>query len=65
MTNLEYTLELAKFHQEYLRELAKPRAANPAITLFRRWTGRQIVRFGCWLEGHCSEVSIEPVPGAI
>jgi hypothetical protein len=65
MTNLEYTLELAKLHQEYLRELAEPRAANPVITLIRRWTGRQIVRFGCWLEGYCPEVTIEPVPEAV
>lgn len=64
MTNLEYSLELAKLHQEYLRELALPRVESPAITLIRRWTGGQIVRFGCWLEGYCPEISIDPVPDA-
>jgi hypothetical protein len=65
MTNLEHLLEMAKLHQEYLRELAQPRAAHPMITLVRRWTGQKIVRFGQWLEGHYPDVAIEPVPDAI
>jgi hypothetical protein len=61
-TNLEIeTLsELVAYRQAYLRSLARPGHGQPALP--RRMTGRLLIRFGRWVEGHRPDETRPAVP---
>ncbi len=56
--NFEADLLDVAGRQNYLRSLARPGQPSRA----RLWTGRQLVRFGRWLEGRRPEDPRSPAP---